>query len=94
MLKNAPSRTSRNKKQKTYVVERENFGNSLYCGYFYRRHRKENPGISSVAVSQLVENKTGIRGGRKPILGCLNCNERVCKVCWPTYDHYTASKNK
>ena len=94
MRKNAPNRTSMNKKQKNCSVERENFSSSRYCGSCYRKHRKENPGMSSVAVRQLVENKTGIQGGGKPRLGCLNCNERVCKVCWPTYDHYPASKNK
>ena len=25
--------------------------------------------------------------GGKPKLGCLNCGERVCKKCWPKYDH-------
>ena len=36
--------------------------------------------MSSVAVSQLVENNTGIQGGGKPGLGCLNSNDVVCKV--------------
>ena len=48
--------------------------------------------MSSLAAIQLMENKTAIQGGGKPRMVCLNCNDRVCKICWSTYDNYPAFK--
>ena len=27
-------------------------------------------------------------------MGCINCNERVCKECWPKYDNPNSKQGK
>ena len=71
----ATNKTSRNKKQRRCAVERENFGTSGYCVSCYRKCRAVNPELSRDVLRQRVESKVGMKGGRKPRLGCLNCGE-------------------
>ena len=67
---------------------REMFDYSDYCGMCYRKAKVTHPHLTSIARKQMIKTKSKVSdAGGKPKLGCLNCNERVCKVCWADYDH-------
>ena len=75
---------------------RERFDETSCCGMCYRYLGKSNPELRTEEKKNMVRLKMmpgKPEHGGQPRNGCLNCNERVCKMCWPTYDHYpTKSK--
>ena len=85
--------TKKSKEMQQCSGKRETFGSSYYCGSCYRKHKQLHPDHCTERTKELIMVKFGVRGG-KPQMGCLNCNERVCKGCWPTYDHYPTESKK
>ena len=71
-------------------VVRKRFKTSSYCGACYHAL---DISFDSETRKQMAHMKRGKKGGH-PLLGCLKCNEIVCKGCWSTYDHYLTHSNK
>ena len=63
----------------------------------YRKTATTYPSMNSQQRKEMVEMKCipcDPGAGGKPKLGCLNCRERVCKKCWPNYDHMPTQNQK
>ena len=76
---------------------RESFPDSRYCGMCYRKTATAFPDMNTEQRKNMVELKCipyDLDAGGKPKLGCLNCGERVCKKCWPKYDHEPTQSQK
>ena len=71
---------------------RERFETSRYCGMCYRQSKVTHPHLKADVRKLIVLTKKSSGAGGKPLLGCLNCGERVCLACWPVYDHEPSKK--
>ena len=72
-------RTYYTKKEKECSGVREPFERSSHCCVCWRTRAITHPSESSY--------QRRLSMSKYPKMGCVNCNERVCKECWPTYDH-------
>jgi hypothetical protein len=52
-----------------------------YCRQCYRNH----PGVDSDGIKMSAKQKKS--DCRQSCKGCAGCEEPICKLCWPTYDH-------
>ena len=81
-------RNQSRKRMKVCSEIRESFPFRSYCGPCYRA---QDASLSTSKRTLLVGMKRNGKGGY-PSKSCLNCNERVCKVCWLTYDHFPSKE--
>ena len=93
--KNNSSRSNKRKSDIGCSGLRESFDTSQYCGMCYRKAKVTHPHLTSAERKTMVQKKQNKSDpGGIPLAGCLNCNERVCKICWPDYDHEPTQKQK